>query len=163
MRVRKMADWISVVISGFSFIVAVIACIIAGKNYGKYKELQGSYNAMVEIQTLTAQGSLETQIRSSIAEATNNVALIGVEIAKDAGNEILQSAYWAAEEVYRNAYEDACGKYIDGKIDKERFKKFYQIEIRRLVEEEPNSKYYANNQSPYSSTLSVYKEWYHQA
>lgn len=159
MRGRKKCNWVDMI----ALAVAGLSCFFAIKNYLKYKELQGAYNAMVEIQTLTAQGSLETQIRSSIAEAANNMAMIGVEVAKDVSNQILQSAYGAAEEVYRNAYEDACGKYIDGKIDKERFRKFYQIEIRSLVEEEPNRQYYADNQSPYSSTLSVYKEWYHQA
>lgn len=156
-------NWIAIVVPALTPIAAIVSCAFAAMNYAKYKELQGKYNAMVEIQTLTAQGSLETQIRSSIAEATNNIVLIGVEVAKNESNTILQDAYRAAEEVYRNAYEDACGKYIDGKIDKDRFKKFYQSEIRRLVEEEPNRSHYSDNQSPYSSTLAVYKEWYHQA
>lgn len=35
---------------------------------------------------------------------------------------------------------------MDGKIDKERFRKMYQREIRRLVEEEPHKQSYAGVQ-----------------
>ena len=154
------------IIDIIALIVSVISVILAWRNNARYKKLQGQYNDMVNVQTLTGQGALETQIRSSISESVYYMALLGVEMAKDkenAGNMILQQAYLAAEETYRNAYEDACGKYLDGKIDKERFKKFYIVEIRRLVEEEPHKKYYADNQSAYTSTLAVYKEWFRQA
>ena len=149
-----------------ALIVSGISMILVWNNNARYKKLQSQYNDMVNVQTLTAQGALETQIRSSISESVYYMALIGVEMAKDtenAGNELLQQAYYAAEETYRNAYEDACGKYLDGKVDKNRFKKLYNVEIRRLVEDEPYKRYYENNQSAYTSTLTVYREWFRQA
>lgn len=149
-----------------ALIVSGISMILVWNNNARYKKLQSQYNDMVNVQTLTAQGALETQIRSSISESVYYMALIGVEMAKDtenAGNELLQQAYHAAEETYRNAYEDACGKYLDGKVDKNRFKKLYNVEIRRLVEDEPYKRYYENNQSAYTSTLAVYREWFRQA
>ena len=154
------------IIDILALLVSIISMTLVWRNNTRYKKLQRQYNDMVNVQTLTGQGALETQIRSSISESVYYMALLGVEIAKseeNAGNAILQQAYRAVEETYRNAYEDACGKYLDDKIDKERFKKFYIVEIRRLVEEEPHKKYYADNQSAYTSTITVYKEWFRQA
>lgn len=145
-----------------SLLVAILAFCVALLNYHKYKILTVQYNTMVHTQTLTAQGALETQIRSAIAAVTHDIVALAVEIEKNPESKMLQYAYSAAEESYRNAYEDACGKYMDGKIDKERFKKMYQREIRRLVEEEPHKQSYMGAQTPYASTVAVYKEWYSQ-
>lgn len=94
---------------------------------------------------------------------THDIVELAVEIEKNPDSKMLQFAYSAAEESYRNAYEDACGKYLDEKIDKIRFKKMYQREIRRLVEEEPHKDMYAGTQTPYASTVAVYKEWFSEA
>jgi hypothetical protein len=152
---KHMIIWVDVI----SIIVAVLALIVAILNYNKYKTLTIQYNAMVNTQTLTAQGALETQIRSAISEVTHDIVTLAVEIERNPESKILQFAYSAIEESYRNAYEDACGKYLDGKIDKERFEKMFQREIRQLVEEEPHKKYYAELQTPYASTVAVYKQW----
>lgn len=144
-------------------VLSVLSLVVSAVNLYKYIMLTTQYNSMVNTQTLTAQGALETQIRSAISEVTHDIVTLAVEIEKNPTSKMLQSAYYAAEEIYRNTYEDACGKYLDGKIDKERFKKMYQREIRRLVEEEPHKEYYSGLQTPYASTAAVYKEWYSQA
>ncbi|MDR2569884.1 MAG: hypothetical protein LBD23_06250, partial [Oscillospiraceae bacterium] len=58
-----------------------------------------------------------------------------VECAAD--NKDLKDAYkknyWVAIETNLNAYDEACAKYKDGKIDQVRFQKTYQAEIRNLV------------------------------
>ncbi len=136
--------------------------------------LTSRYNEMVNTQTLTAQGALETQIRNVINESNHERIMIALEKLKylDEDNEdaeskikekrkrILTVALELSEENYRNAYEDACAKYLDGKVDRDRFEKMYKSDIRRLVESEPHKKYYATNQSPYSNTLRVYNEWF---
>ena len=81
-------------------------------------------------------------------------------VAEKPNDGTLCKAFEGTEEIYRNAYEDACDKYRQGKVNKEGFRRMYQIEIRRLVEEEPYKKYYEDNQSPYINTLNVYREWY---
>ena len=143
-------------------LIALISLIVAIVNVKAYMRLQKEYNKMVETQMLTGQGALETQVRSAIGEAYQNWVSLGVMLAKNPTDDFLKNVVAGAEEVYRNAYEDACGKYNDGKVDKDRFKLMYQTEIRRLVEEEPHKEFYANNQSPYDATLKVYNEWYHQ-
>lgn len=147
---------LSNILSIFSFIVSVI-------NVFMYIKLTNQYNNMFSTQTLTAQGAFETQIRSLISDATKELTHYAVELQKDPHNKILQQAYFTAEEQYRNAYEEACGKYIDGKIDKIRFEKLYKQEIYKLVNDENQKEYYATNQSKYASTISVYKKWFVQA
>ena len=127
-----------------------------------YIKLTSRYNDMVSTQTLTAQGAFETQIRSLISDAAKELTHYSVELQKSPDNTILQQAYFTAEEQYRNAYEEACGKYIDNKIDKIRFEKLYKQEIYKLVNDENQKQFYATNQSTYASTISVYKEWFSQ-
>ena len=118
-----------------------------------YIKLTSRYNDMVSTQTLTAQGAFETQIRSLISDATKELTHYSVELQKSPDNTILQQAYFTAEEQYRNAYEEACGKYIDNKIDKIRFEKLYKQEIYKLVNDENQKQFYATNHSTYSSTI----------
>ena len=120
---------VSLIISICSFIISVI-------NLYMYIKLTSRYNDMVSTQTLTAQGAFETQIRSLISDATKELTHYSVELQKSPDNTILQQAYFTAEEQYRNAYEEACGKYIDNKIDKIRFEKLYKQEIYKLVNDE---------------------------
>ncbi|MCI8667648.1 MAG: hypothetical protein HFG82_13450 [Dorea sp.] len=120
-----------------------------------YIKLTSRYNDMVSTQTLTAQGAFETQIRSLISDATKELTHYSVELQKSPNNTILQQAYFTAEEQYRNAYEEACGKYIDNKIDKIRFEKLYKQEIYKLVNDENQKQFYATNQSTYASTIGL--------
>lgn len=64
-----------------------------------------------------------------------------------------------AKEGLLNAYENGCFKYIDNKIDKERFKKIYLIEIRNIVEDKSFKDKFDSNTSRYKAILKVYKEW----
>jgi hypothetical protein len=58
-----------------------------------------------------------------------------------------------------NAYEEAVSKYLDDKVDRKRFKKLYQIEIRQLVEKQELKKYFDGVSSRYKAILKVYNEW----
>ena len=75
---------------------------------------------------------------------------------KEEIEEALKQALKTAQEQNLNAYEEACAKYLDGKVDKERFKKNYSVEIRQLVEKY-SEKYGAT--TPYKATIKVYNEW----
>ena len=143
-------------------IISVVALIVSAINVLFYIILQGKYNKMTKIQMLTAQGAIETQVRNSISDATKEVLHYTLEVQKDPNNKIIQQAYFSAEEMYRNAYEDACGKYNDGKIDPERFEKMYKQEIYKLVNDPQQKEFYATNQTPYATTVSVYKKWFSQ-
>ena len=136
------------IIAGLSLLVSAINAVL-------YFRLQGKYNEMTKTQTSTAQGAIETQVRNSISDAT--------EVEKNPSSKVTQQAYFSAEEMYRNAYEDACAKYLDRKIDVERFEKIYKQEIYKLVNDPQQKEFYATNQTTYASTVAVYKKWFSQS
>ena len=73
--------------------------------------------------------------------------------------EAYQKIFYSAVENNLNAYEEACAKYIDGKVDKERFKKTYKTEIRQLVENETMKRYFEPLTTRFKAIIKVYGEW----
>lgn len=146
-----------------SLLIAVISFGFSIFCWAKNRQLEKINIAFVEKQTLIEQGALETQIRSAIYDATKELARISYDMIKNQNVEEYTSIFKTLDELYRNTYEDACAKYLDGKIDKERFKKMYQHEIRELVTGDSEKEHYASNQTKYVSTIAVYKEWFSQA
>lgn len=112
-----------------------------------------------------AQGQIELNIHQLLTQAKKDEMEISILIAEKCSNDsskmktIIFSALNTAIERTLNAYEEACAKYLDGKVDKERFKKNYHIEIRQLVESENHKKYFDSTTSAYKAILKVYKEW----
>jgi len=106
-----------------------------------------------------ANGNVELQIRTMISEAKYHQSECMIKLAADPKNEMLLSTYDTLTEEVLNAYDEACAKYNDNKVDKERFKKMYFHEIRQLVEDQELNGKYNNVSSRFGATLKVYKEW----
>lgn len=106
------------------------------------------------------RGQVEIQIREMISSAQWRYTDLGIQLSKDDQNETLIASVNAALEIVLNAYDEACAKYIDKKVDRERFKKLYITEIRNLVEDDSTKSYYVMPQSKFQSTVKVYREWY---
>ncbi|MFT6963984.1 MAG: hypothetical protein ACJAWV_003723 [Flammeovirgaceae bacterium] len=66
----------------------------------------------------------------------------------------------SAMESNLNAYEDACGKYIDDKLDKKRFRKSYLKSIENLVRDESYKDFLDPTTTQYEAILKVFKEWH---
>lgn len=106
------------------------------------------------------ESALETQIRTdmnSIIFEMNNFTTL---LQQNQNNNVMQSAYFAIEEKYRNAYEDLCQKYYTKKIDKKWVEKMYKEEIKALVESDNQREYYKDIQSKYTYTVKAYKDWF---
>lgn len=130
------------ILSGISSIASAVAAIITYIN-GKRM----------------ANGNIELQIRTMISETKYHQSECMIKLAADPQNEILKNIYTASTEEVLNAYDEACAKYNDNKVDKERFKKMYFHEIRQLVEDPALNEKYNNVSSRFGATLEVYKEW----
>lgn len=143
-------------------LIAILALIASAINVILYGVLQKKCNAIAQMQTLIGQGALETQVRSEIANTASEVRRWAAELSKNPKDGTLKKIYASAAEAYRNAYEDACAKYIDGKIDTKRFEKMYKTEIYNLVNSDAQKDFYASNQTTYVSTTKVYKQWFAQ-
>ena len=112
-----------------------------------------------------AQGQIELSIHQLINQTKKDVMEISLKIAdkcsdnSDQIKTVLTKAFNSAVEQNLNAYDEACAKYLDNKVDKERFKKNYHVEIRQLVENESYKDKFDSNTSPYKGILKVYREW----
>ena len=140
----SLYEIVAVVISVISIIMSIISLIKAWKA------------------DKIAQGQIEISIHQLINQTKKDVMDISVIVSeklsanKEEIEEALKQALKTAQEQNLNAYEEACAKYLDGKVDKERFKKNYSVEIRQLVEKY-SEKYGAT--TPYKATIKVYNEW----
>lgn len=73
---------------------------------------------------------------------------------------VYQKMFDAVQEDLRNAYEEACSRYLDEKVDKERFKRMYYSEIQNLVENKDQIEYFDTVKLRYKCIFKVYKEWF---
>lgn len=113
-----------------------------------------------------SEGSMELGLRNSISSARDrvNTSIRDLHHFKnkyqDRDDKIMTKLFYSALEDLLNHYERACMLYIDNKIDKDRFKIEYFIEIRNVVEKgEYKEKYFPAHTSRYKAILKVYDEW----
>jgi len=135
-----------------SFIIASLAFLLSLIAFVKS-------NAAAKTANDLTKGQVEMQIREMITSAKTRCADLGIQLSGDLNNETIKLSIVAALEDVMNAYEEACGKYNDNKVDKERFKKSYMVEIRNIVEDENTSSKYQMPQSKFQATVKVYNEW----
>lgn len=122
-------------------------------------------------------GQTETAMREQIALARQRMEDVGFklqEILRGRKKEnlspeeqshlsFLETSWNSSVEGYINAYEDACGKFIDNKTDPTRFKKMYIEEIRNICD--PKRESYARHMHPeatskFEAIWKTYKEWH---
>lgn len=106
----------------------------------------------------TAYGNIELQIRSMISDAKYHLLEFSYKFGKNE-NDIDTEQFDALIEEVLNAYDEACAKYLDRKVDRDRFKKMYYYEIIQTVENEEYQNYYSQTNSKYGATLKVYKQF----
>lgn len=118
-------------------------------------------------------GMVELEISQSIEGAKSSINEISIVmvpyIAKEEENtlnpeeesvlKLYRKNFNAATQTLMNYYDSACSKYIDGKVDKVRFKKTYKNEIRKLLENKDLQEYFNPLTSSYKPILNVYDEW----
>ncbi|NFH68853.1 hypothetical protein FDC35_05440 [Clostridium botulinum] len=148
-------DYVANSISLVSLVVSVLAIIYANK----------ANNASNKV----ANGEIEINIFSIIKETETRVMDLTIEMSKfDVENltpiqekqyDILTLAFKQAIESNLNAYEEACAKYLDGKVDIDRFSRMYHTPIRNLVENEDYEEYFKPITSSYKCILKVYERW----
>lgn len=124
-----------------------------------------------------AVGQMETYLREQIMNARNRMEDFPNEIgsllkgrSKEKLNEeemlylgFLEKKWRSATESYLNTYEDACGKYLDSKTDKNRFKKTYINEIKTICDPRRTAfkrLMHPESTSNFEAIWKVYKEWH---
>ena len=141
-----------------AIIVSVISALISIVSITFSHRASKKANSIAAEQKMISQGQIELEIHQMISQTKRDVLDIALKIQ---GNQmgIVQQAFETAREMNLNAYDEACSKYLDGKVDKERFKKNYHVEIRQLVENPNNKDKFDAVTSKYKCILAVYAEW----
>lgn len=153
----EFKDVVSTVIATISVIISLFALSKSSK----------ASSAALNIQ----HASVELEIRNAIENSKNQIQNLSITFAplkvkanrtqdEDALFKFHEKALKSGIESLLNQYDDACAKYIDGKIDKHRFKKTYNKEIRNIVENKEFEEYFNPTTSNYKPILIVYKEWF---
>ncbi|MEZ8193184.1 hypothetical protein [Vibrio sp. 1F279] len=154
------------IISGISLFVSIGAVVFAKKSSSKANEIS---TENLKLQS----GMVELEVSQSIENSKARVVDITTIMAplaskKEAGtinneDQLTLDSYVknfdATVQTLMNTYDVACSKYIDGKVDKTRFKKSYKYEIRNLLEDQSFKEYFDPLTSRYKSILSVFDEW----
>lgn len=154
-----------------SVLLSVVAIIISIFTKKQTNELSQKSLDKADIQNLIALGTIElaineriSQTRQKISDITINMApLVSKSTKTEDENKTLEiyvKILNAEIENNINAYEEACMKYLDGKVDTVRFKKTYFTEIQQIVEHEKYKKYFNTVSSRYKAILKVYQEWF---
>jgi len=151
-------------------ILSIVAMYVSYKARSKTNEIASQNRDLVAQNTALAaentrlsNANTEIQLRKMISESKNLICSAlqyrgSVEEKPEKKIEIAEKLKRIAKQEMLNAYEEACMKYLDAKIDKERFKKTYIIEIRQLVESDSNKDKFGTS-SPYTAIKKVYNEW----
>jgi len=159
------ADWIALA----SFVVSALALWVS-IHFAKRAE------RMSKLANDIAIGQAETNLRTAIGSGRQALQQCNIQIVtirKDKKPDELTSeersvyyvylaTYDTAAEQLLNSYEDACAKYLDGKIDTTRFKQTYEAEIRDLCEKARGTIHKLLNpreSSKYKNIWSAYAEW----
>ena len=142
-------EFISIIIAITSFIFSLIAFFSSKRTAVAQIELYINERITNTKEKVSEQAGVIAPLKAKQTLSEEEKRLLGL-------HEII---FWAAVENNLNAYEEACAKYLDKKIDRERFKKTYKKEIRQLVEDKNLKKYFDTVSSSYKTILKVYNEW----
>ena len=135
-----------------SIIIAALALLVSIASFVKSSAASKTANDLTK-------GQVEMQIRSMITVAKAHFSEMSTQLAANPDNPTLKASVSAALEDVANAYDEACAKYLDGKVDKQRFKQLYVNEIRNWVDSEAVKDKYIMPQSRFHATVKVYDEW----
>ncbi len=166
-------DKITLTIAGISALFALGSLIVSIISLVKSNNVSKLTLNKSEIQNMISMGNLELSVSERISNSRDKVGDITMIISPLIGKkktgmlsdselntlEAQKKVLDSAIENNINSYEDACSKYIDGKIDRVRFKKTYYTEIRQLVERKNLEHYFNPITSNYKAILKVYDEW----
>ena len=141
-------------------IIALCALIVSIISIYKSNKASETANKLNKDANILTQGQVEIQIREMISAAKSRYIDVGCRFANnDSDKSLLKPIVAAVEEEVCNAYDEACMKYLDNKVDIERFKKNYFNEIKNLVEDENTREKYIEPQTKFHATVEVYKKW----
>lgn len=142
-------ETISILIAGVALIISVISIIVSIRNSSAMIELTINERITTTKEKVGDVSNIMTPLLAKEKPSADEKRMI----------ELYLKQFDLAIENNLNAYEEACAKFLDKKVDKKRFKKIYKTEIRKLVENKEFRKYFDGVTSNFKAILKVYKQW----
>lgn len=158
-----MSNIIIAIFTALATIAAIISLVKSFCNDKERKEIEKEQNEMkLELKSLE-QGKAEIEINRLISNSKKDLIDISLLMynnkCEGKAKEKLLSFYNSYIELELCSYDEACSLYIDRKIDKERFKKSYQVEIRNLFENDNTRTILDSTNCKFHCLKKVYEEW----
>ena len=157
-------DQVSIGIAAASFVVALVAMV-------KSSSASAQANKLAEEHLKLVHAQVEIEMRNQIIDSQHHVENFYRDhqdfLAKDKATlsaeekgkrERLVITANSAIEGYLNALDTACQKSLDGKIDRTRFKKSYQREIRQAVQADAHRDFFKTGHA-FNALMRVYDDW----
>jgi hypothetical protein len=159
-------ELIMAILAALAILVSVVALCVSYNAAKKgnilvssANDLAKTANEMQKNQIELQKGQVEMQIRDMISNARHRYGTTAIHLASNIECQVSIAAERAALEDVCNAYDEACAKYLDNKVDKERFKKLYVDEIRQWVTNKNYIDKYRELDTKFRATVKVFKEW----
>ncbi|EJD6473787.1 hypothetical protein V6478_001269 [Providencia rettgeri] len=145
--------WLSVV----SIVISLGAATFSGFSYWLNRKM--------------GHASIESSIATSISDSKIQSQTTGLEYFKIKESpesseqliEVYRLAFDSSKENYLNQYELACQKYVDGKVDKKRFKKSYSQALYELYINPEYKEIFDAKKLSYPSLRKLVTEFHNQA
>lgn len=153
------SEIIMVILTALTVIVSVIALCVSYDAAQKGNKLAIVANDLTKAANDLQKGQVEMQIREMISTARSRYQEMTIKLLEHKNEDVYKEVVEAALEDCLNAYDEACAKYLDAKVDKDRFKKLYHDEIRQLVDNDATRDKFHEPQTKYHATVKVYTEW----
>jgi hypothetical protein len=170
----ELKDWIIAGLALLALLWAIISFFWTRSAYKRTKKLARAARAMAQIAANRLTGDSEIAILQHINQAQLRagdwfVKVSDLEACTPDGKatsdqarqlQALKAAHEEAVEGLLNSYELACSLYLDNRIDKDRFRRLHQDDIRRLYEfANPYNKRLHPANSRYRAIRAVFEEW----
>lgn len=166
-------ETITIIILSVSLLCSIASIVLSYSANDKSKVANEQFKVANGQSHLNSQGMIELAIADKIDITEGRISNLSItmaplfaksecsELSKE--EEVILGIYRttliATEQSMLNSYDIACSKYIDGKVDKIRFKKDFQGRIRNLMSDKSLSDYFNNHTSTYQPIIKVYHEW----
>lgn len=103
-------------------------------------------------------GGVESSLRNLVSTAKDKYKAC-IMSASETPSEMKEQEIRYLKEEILNAYEEACSKYLSGKVDKKTFYQTYFDEIKSIVESDEFKEYF-QFASKYEAIKKVYCKWF---
>jgi predicted DNA binding CopG/RHH family protein len=147
-KVMSNSDILAIIAIVFSFCSVLVTVI---------------YTFITHKATKITSANLEHELYKEIKATKEKVSDILLEIPKlkatdEAGKVILQQFHKALQENHVNAFEVACGNYLDKNVNQTRFKENFSDELKNLIEDKTYKEIIHCEGSPYKNIFEALKK-----